>query len=108
MRTGLAYEEMVGRWLTTLHNRRVVHGQWFTYSHGRGHANVCQPDFIILPTHHKYPRLLVIEVKLVGHRSAAEKMLDLYMPVVTAALVKGDPRLVRGVFFFIRFTDLLG
>ena len=63
----------------------IIPEPWYQYTRktSRGHieCNICAPDFVLT----KDLTAIVIEVKLTFVYGAIEKLLDLYVPVITAA-----------------------
>ena len=94
---GLRFERELAKHLPS-----ALHGQWFEFEDQNGHG-YCQTDLIysLLPAY-----LAVLEVKYTLVPGAHSKLLNLYLPVVSAALsrpavgvvcVKNlDPRYRRG------------
>jgi hypothetical protein len=96
-KSGLRYEKRVARELVTHatrgHFHSVEHNPWFTFDDSAGTGN-CSPDFIVWPDADE-PEVLVIEVKLTWVEVAVHKLLDLYCPVVCAALgVRVQPLII--------------
>lgn len=82
---GLRYERTVGKELERHANMgnfaKVEHNPWFTFWDEYGTANCC-PDFLL----YLEQGVVVTEVKLTWVKVALEKLVDLYCPVVSAAL----------------------
>lgn len=84
---GLRFERRVNRQLLKhVDGKRFAkleHNPWFTYSDQFG-SGACCPDFILWSPEETF--VVVTEVKLTWVSSAALKLQDLYMPVVSTAL----------------------
>lgn len=84
---GLRYERRVNRQLLKHVSEKkfakLEHNPWFTYSDQFG-SGACCPDFLLWSPGETF--VVVTEVKLTWVNSAALKLHDLYLPVVSAAL----------------------
>ena len=84
-KNGLRYENRVHRQLQhhvgLRHFHRVEHNPWFLFSDVYG-ASSCCPDFLLWLDDH----VIITEVKLTWVGEAAQKLIELYRPVVKEAL----------------------
>jgi hypothetical protein len=83
---GLRYERRVLRELQRHvhlgHFLKVEHNPWFTFTDRYG-TNQCSPDYLLWLSARE---AIIIEAKLTWVEVAAQKLVDLYLPVVFAAL----------------------
>ena len=74
---GLRYERRVVSALEKLYEQ-VIPGPWIAYR-SRQKSGLCQPDALVWLDN---SRLLLVEVKLSWQRTARQKLMDLYGPLV--------------------------
>ena len=92
---GLRYEARVDKELRYHADRgnfvKVEHNPWFNFHDVFGTSNCC-PDFLIWAGDN---RVIIVEVKLTWVEVAAHKLIDLYGPVINAALnVRSEPLVI--------------
>lgn len=75
--SGLRYERRVCDALSSRYPN-TLRGPWIKYRNGTQYFNFCQPDAIIF---HE-GRLILVEIKLTHTRSARQKLICFYGPIV--------------------------